>query len=118
MNNVLNQNVNVTKRTSIIVNLCLLQQYKWDTIKFETKLAVVERLALVDRFKKELMYGLYAVSGGSTLLSRYIIVRDIGTIMIFDCSRSMTPQVKLRLSPSVSQHSYQLLNVACISQSI
>ena len=82
MNNVLNQNVKVTKRTSIIDNLCLLQQYKWDTIKFETKLAVVERLALVDRFKKKLMYGLYAGSGGSTLLSRYIIVRDIGTIMI------------------------------------
>ena len=64
------------------------------------------------------MYGRYAVSGGSTLLSRHIIVRDIGTIMIFVCSRSMIPQVKLRLSPSVSQHSYQLLNVARISQSI
>ena len=38
--------------------------------------------------------------------------------MIFDCSRSMIPQVKLTLSPSVSQHSYQLLNVARISQSI
>ena len=36
----------------------------------------------------------------------------------FDCTRSMIPQVKLRLSPSVSQHSYQLLNVARISQSI
>ena len=109
----------MTKRTSIIDNLCLLQRYKWDTIKFETKLAVVERLALVDRFKKELMHGLYAVSGGSTLLSRHIIVRDIGlTSMIFDCSRSMIPQVKLRLSPSLSQHSYQLLNVARISQSI
>ena len=78
----MNQNVKVTKRTSIIDNLCLLQRCKWDTIKFETKLAIVERLALVDRFKKELMYRLYAVSGGSTLLSRCIIVRDIGTIMI------------------------------------
>ena len=28
LNNVLNENVNVTKRTSIVDNLCLLQQYK------------------------------------------------------------------------------------------
>ena len=31
--NVLKQNVNATKRTSIVDNLCLLQQYKWNTIK-------------------------------------------------------------------------------------
>ena len=40
LNNILNQNVNVTKRAkfatfaiSIVDNLCLLQKYKWNTIK-------------------------------------------------------------------------------------
>ena len=37
LNNVLNQNVKVTKRTSIVDNLCLLEQYKWSTIKMQRR---------------------------------------------------------------------------------
>ena len=99
LNNVLNENVNVTKWTSIVDNLCLLQQYKlmehnqktipwlvinmpygsifvtipdlfishwktgrcWEVIlPVDDTLLVAILIAVVERFKKESMYGLFA----------------------------------------------------------